>query len=288
MPGGRLRAPREFAAVEPEQRDDAEGHRAHRLHRAHRHRARHRAVAALDPRPLDALVGLAQAMPPTRGFAAALRRGEGLQVISEIKRRSPSKGDLNPDLDPAAWAAGYERGGAACLSVLTDEEFFGGSVADLQAARGACSLPVLRKDFTVSPHDVCDARLMGADCVLLIAAALSTDELVSFHGLATMIGLDVLVEIHDERELEAALAADASLIGVNQRDLVTFQVDHERAVRMASVIPDHAVKVAESGVRGADDAAALHAAGYHAVLVGETLVTSDDPAATIGLLRGMR
>jgi len=248
--------------------------------------ARHREVAALDERPLDELVGLASAMPPARRFAAALRRGDGLHVISEIKRRSPSKGDLNVGLDPAEWAATYERGGAACLSVLTDEEFFGGSVADLQAARAACSLPVLRKDFTVSVHDVCDARLMGADCVLLIAAALSTDELVSFHGLATMIGLDVLVEIHDERELESALAADATLIGVNQRDLVTFQVDHERAVRMASLIPDHAVKVAESGVRGADDAAALHAAGYHAVLVGETLVTSGDPAATVALLRG--
>lgn len=247
---------------------------------------RHREVAALDERPLDELVGLAEAMPPTRGFAAALRAGTGLHVISEIKRRSPSKGDLNPGLDPGEWAAGYERGGAACLSVLTDEEFFGGSVADLQAARAACSLPVLRKDFTVSPHDVCDARLMGADCVLLIAAALSVDELVSFHGLATMIGLDVLVEIHDERELEAALAADATLIGVNQRDLVTFQVDHERALRMASVIPAHAVKVAESGVRSAADAAALHAAGYDAVLVGETLVTSDDPAAAIARLRG--
>lgn len=248
--------------------------------------ARHREVASLDERPLDELVGLAAAMPPPRGFAAALRAGTGLQVISEIKRRSPSRGDLNPGLDPARWAAGYERGGAACLSVLTDQEFFGGSVADLQAARAACSLPVLRKDFTVSARDVCDARLMGADCVLLIAAALSVDELVSFHGLATMIGLDVLVEIHDERELEAALAADASLIGVNQRDLVTFEVDHERALRMASVIPAHAVKVAESGVRGAADAAALHAAGYHAVLVGETLVTSDDPAATVALLRG--
>lgn len=140
--------------------------------------ARHRELAARDERPLDELVGLAGAMPPTRGFTAALRTGEGLQVISEIKRRSPSKGDLNPDLDPAVWAAGYERGGAACLSVLTDEEFFGGSVTDLQAARAVCSLPVLRKDFTVSAHDVCDTRLMGADCVLLIAAALSTDELV--------------------------------------------------------------------------------------------------------------
>jgi indole-3-glycerol phosphate synthase len=225
-------------------------------------------------------------MPPARGFAAALRAVDGLQVISEIKRRSPSKGDLNIGLDPAAWAASYERGGAACLSVLTDVEHFGGSVADLQAARAACSLPVLRKDFTVSVRDVCDARLMGADCVLLIAAALDPDELVEFHGRATSIGLDVLVEIHDEHELAAALSAEATLIGVNQRDLVTFQVDHERAVRMAGVMPDHVVKVAESGVRGAEDAAALHAAGYHAVLVGETLVTSGDPAATIGLLRG--
>ena len=151
-------------------------------------------------------------------------------------------------------ASTYERGGAACLSVLTDEEYFGGSVADLQTARSACSLPVLRKDFTVGERDVLDARIMGADCVLLIAAALDRSELVSLHGLATEVGLDVLVEIHDEDELEHALAADATLIGVNQRDLVTFQVDHERAIRMAGVIPDDAVKVAESGVRGPDDA----------------------------------
>jgi indole-3-glycerol phosphate synthase len=209
-----------------------------------------------------------------------------LHVISEIKRRSPSKGDLNIGLDAAVLAGQYERGGASCLSVLTDVEFFGGSVADLQTARAACSLPVLRKDFTVSAHDVCDARIMGADCVLLIAAALSTDELVRFHRLAIEVGLDVLVEIHDERELEAALAADATMVGVNQRDLVTFQVDHERALRMAGVIPDGVVKVAESGVRGRDDAAALHAAGYHAVLVGETLVTSTDPADSVRLLRG--
>jgi indole-3-glycerol phosphate synthase len=179
----------------------------------------------------------------------------------------------------------YASGGATCLSVLTDVEFFGGSVADLQAARAACSLPVIRKDFTVSPFDVVDARLMGADCVLLIAAALSTSQVVDLHRLATDIGLDVLVEVHDEVELEAALAAEATLIGVNQRDLVTFQVDHERAVRMAAVIPDGVVKVAESGVRGPDDARSLRAAGYHAILVGETLVTSGDPAAALRSLR---
>jgi indole-3-glycerol phosphate synthase len=248
--------------------------------------ARHREQAAADTRPLEALTDRAAAMPPARGFAAALREGSGLHVISEIKRRSPSKGDLNIGLDAAELAAAYQRGGASCLSVLTDEEFFGGSVADLRTARDACTLPVLRKDFTVSLHDVCDARLMGADCVLLIAAALSRAELVDMHRLAVSIGLDVLVEIHDEAELEAALAAEATVIGVNQRDLVTFQVDHDRALRMAGVIPDDAVKVAESGVRGRDDAAALHAAGYHAVLVGETLVTSNDPADSVRLLRG--
>jgi indole-3-glycerol phosphate synthase len=246
---------------------------------------RHRELAAADDRPLDELVALARSLPAPRGFADALRADGPLHVISEIKRRSPSKGDLNIDLDPAAMAATYERGGASCLSVLTDVEFFGGSVADLQAARAACALPVIRKDFTVSLRDVCDTRIMGADAVLLIAAALTRDELVEMHALAVSIGLDVLVEIHDERELESALAADATLIGVNQRDLVTFEVDHERAVRMARTIPDHAVKVAESGVRGADDAAALRAAGYDAVLVGETLVTSADPADAIRLLR---
>ena len=246
--------------------------------------ARHREVAALDDRPLAGLVAQAQAMPAARGFRAALVDVPHLAVISEVKRRSPSKGDLNAGLDPAVLAGEYQRGGASCLSVLTDEEFFGGSIADLQAASGACALPILRKDFTVSTHDVVDARLMGADCVLLIAAALDAAELISFHQLAVEIGLDVLVEIHDEPELEVALAAGATLVGVNQRDLVTFQVDHERALRMAGVMPPGVVRVAESGVRGAADAASLHAAGYHAVLVGETLVTSGDPAAAIGEL----
>lgn len=248
---------------------------------------RHREVAAADTRHLDALIADTTGLPPARGFRAALAAVDHLAVISEIKRRSPSKGDLNAGLDPAALAATYERGGASCLSVLTDEEFFGGSIADLRAARAACSLPVVRKDFTVCAHDVVDARLMGADCVLLIAAALAPSHLAELHELATAIGLDVLVEIHDETELGHALEANATLVGVNQRDLVTFEVDHARAVRMAAVIPDQCVKVAESGVRGGDDARSLEAAGYHAVLVGETLVTSDDPAVAIRELIGL-
>lgn len=226
-------------------------------------------------------------MPATRGFRRALDEAEGIAVISEIKRKSPSKGDLFPGLDPAALAQDYARGGASCLSVLTDEEWFGGSVLDLQAARAATWLPVIRKDFTVDARDVVDARLMGADCVLLIAAALDDQELADFHALATEIGLDALVEIHDEPELERALAVNATLIGVNQRDLVTFEVDQERAVRMAPQMPAGVVRVAESGVRDASDSAALYRAGYHALLVGERLVKSGDPAAEIGKLRAV-
>lgn len=249
--------------------------------------AAHRTAAAGDARDIADLCLAAVAMGPTRGFRAALARdgAEHLAVISEIKRRSPSKGDLDAGLDPALLARRYESGGASCLSVLTDVDHFGGSVADLQAAHGATTLPTIRKDFTVSEGDVCDTRLMGADCVLLIAAALGRDELVRYHRLAVDIGLDVLVEIHDERELDVALAAGATTVGVNQRDLVTFQVDHERAVRMAGVIPDDVVKVAESGVRGPADARSLRDAGYHAILVGETLVTAADPTAALAALR---
>ena len=212
----------------------------------------HREVARRDLRVTNSLVQDCVGLPGARGFIDRIRRDaeSGLSVIAEIKRRSPSKGDLNAGLDPADIARLY-----------------------------------LRKDFTVSANDVLDARLMGADCVLLIAAALTVDELSSFHALATDIGLDVLVEIHDEAELEIALGVGASMIGVNQRDLVTFRVDHERAERMASLIPSEVVRVAESGVRDAADAGRLKAAGYHAVLVGESIVTSADPVGAVSLLR---
>jgi indole-3-glycerol phosphate synthase len=248
--------------------------------------AAHRARAAADPRPLEPLLERARAAAPARGFRAALAGPEGaLAVIAEIKRRSPSKGALAPDLDPSALATDYARGGAACLSVLTDVDHFGGSAADLQAARGAVALPVLRKDFTVSAHDVADARLMGADCILLIAAALDDAELRAFHALALELGLDALVEVHDEAEVARAVAVGASLVGVNQRDLVTFEVDTARAVRVAPLLPAGVVRVAESGITGPDDAKALVAAGYHAVLVGEHLVTNGDPAGAVAALR---
>ncbi len=245
----------------------------------------HRHRAAADTRPVENLLAQATAMEPARGFGRRLAETAGLAVIAEVKRRSPSKGVLVSDLDPAVLARAYESGGASCLSVLTDEPHFGGSSADLQAARAAVTLPVLRKDFTVDRRDVLDARLMGADAVLLIAAALADAELLELHRLALAVGLDALVEIHDEAELARAVAVGATLVGVNQRDLVTFEVDQQRAVRMAPLMPPGVVRVAESGVRSHDDAAALHAAGYHAVLVGESLVTSGDPETATRHLR---
>lgn len=242
----------------------------------------HRTRAASDDRCTDRLIEEVGDLAPARGFAAALGDGPRLRVISEIKRRSPSKGDLAPDLDPAELATTYASAGASALSVLTDVDHFGGSPADLMAARGAVDLPVLRKDFTVCANDVLDARIMGADAVLLIVAALDDAELADLDALAGQLGMDALVEVHDEAELERALAVTRGyLVGVNQRDLYTFAVDQQRAVRMAAAIPDGVVSVAESGVRGRDDAVALAGAGYDAVLVGEHLVTAADVAGTL-------
>lgn len=243
--------------------------------------AAHRAAAAEDDRDLDVLRAEALNRPQTRGFEAALRRADTVAVIAEVKRRSPSKGDLAPGLVPAELAASYQAGGAAAVSVLTDVEFFGGSPGDLRQARDAVDLPVLRKDFTVSEADVLDARIMGADALLLIAAALSAEELASYAGLARQVGIDALVEVHDEAETEIALAAGATLIGVNQRDLYTFEVDLDRARRVAAAMPDYVTRVAESGIRNGDDVRELADAGFAAVLVGETLVRSVDPAAAV-------
>lgn len=233
------------------------------------------------PRP-RVRIDEARQQAPARGFRAALAAPlDGIHVVAEVKRRSPSKGVLNADLDPSRLAEQYAEGGATCVSVLTDRDFFEGSPEDLAAARGAVELPVLRKDFTVFEGDVTDARIMGADAVLLIAAALDDAELRGFRELADEVGIDALVEVHDEAEVQRALAAEARLIGVNQRDLFTFEVDTDRAVRVANEIPDGVVKVAESGVRDGADARRLRDAGYHAVLVGETLVTSPDPIAAV-------
>lgn len=246
----------------------------------------HRRRADADDRPVGMLLEQCASLPPTRPFAESLASGSDLGVIAEVKRRSPSKGDLAADLDPARLASDYVAGGAVALSVLTDGPHFGGSPEDLAAARAAVGVPVLRKDFTVSVADVCDARLMGADAVLLIVAALTDDELATFAAVATDLGIATLVETHDEHEVERAFAATTpAVVGVNQRDLVSFEVDRERAVRVAAAIPRGVVKVAESGVRGVGDAEALAAAGYDAVLVGEHLVTDGNPRAAVERLR---
>lgn len=238
----------------------------------------HRKRAATDPRDVATLLERAARKRATtpRRFADALTRRSSLAVIAEIKRRSPSKGAIDESLDPVSLADEYERGGAACLSVLTDGPHFGGSAADLKAARSATSLPILRKDFTVCELDIVDAAWMGADAVLLIVAALSDDELRRFHEVAGQLSLDALIEVHDEAELERALAIDARLIGVNQRNLHTFAVDQDRAEQMMIRIPAGVVAVAESGIRGNEDARRLASAGYRAALVGEHLVRSTD------------
>ena len=259
--------------------------------------ARHRAAAVADARDqadlARAAVAAATTFPP-RDFRGALtaksgrkgagHHGGGLAVIAEVKRRSPSLGDLAPDLDPAELAAEYVAGGAACLSVLTDAESFGGSAGDLRAARAAVDVPVLRKDFTVCRADVYDARAMGADAVLLIAAALDQAELRDFGALTVDLGMTALFEVHDLAELEAVLKAGATVVGVNQRDLVTFEVDRRRAVELAAHIPAGVVKVAESGITGPDDARELARAGYDAVLVGQSLVSASDPTTAVKAL----
>jgi len=253
--------------------------------------AYHRARALADGRTSAEVARAVEAAPEPRPFVESLRSHRaaaagGIAVIAEVKRRSPSKGDLAPGLDPAVVAAAYERGGAACLSVLTDEAHFAGSAEDLVSARRAVAIPVLRKDFTVCERDVLDARAMGADAVLLIVAALDDLELASFTRVASEVGIAALVEVHDEVELERAIVAGASLVGVNQRDLRSFAVDTERAERVGAAIPAGVVKVAESGVRGAADAARLGAAGFDAVLVGESLVRAADAAAAVRELVG--
>ena len=232
----------------------------------------------------------AAAAPAPRDFAGALRREDGrLAVIAEIKRRSPSKGILAPGLDPAEAAAGYAAGGAAALSVLTDGPYFDGSLDDLRTARAACPLPVLRKDFTLDPLQVYEARAAGADAVLLIVAALPDDAvLAALLSLAGELGLATLVEVDDEPGLERALAAGAGVVGVTSRDLRTFGEDLGRAERLAALIPPTVISVAESAIRSPADAQRMADAGFSAVLVGEALVRSRDPESAVRAMAAVR
>jgi indole-3-glycerol phosphate synthase len=226
---------------------------------------------------------------PTRDFASALRRPDGrLAVVAEIKRRSPSKGELAPDLDPESTAKLYETGGAAALSVLTDKPFFGGTIVDLQTARAATALPALRKDFVLDEIQMFESRAVGADAVLLIVAAFRDDlVLADLHALALELGLAALVEAHDEREVERALGIGARIVGVNSRSLQTFAEDLAVAERLAGLLPADMTRVAESAVRSVDDARRMAEVGFDAVLVGEAFVRSPDPAGLVGAMAAL-
>jgi indole-3-glycerol phosphate synthase len=225
---------------------------------------------------LDELKAKAQAQPSAHDGARALR-GDGVAVIAEVKRSSPSKGALAAIADPAALAADYENGGASVISVLTERQRFGGSLQDLKEVRSRVDIPVLRKDFIVTSYQLWEARAHGADLALLIVAALEQDALVSLIERAESIGLTPLVEVHDEQETARALDAGARVIGVNARNLRTLEVDRTTFARVAPLIPDTVVRVAESGVRGPHDLIAYANAGADAVLVGESLVTGKNP-----------
>ena len=230
--------------------------------------------------PLDELKPRLADAPPTRGFRAAIEtrivRGEPA-VIAEAKKASPSKGVIRADFDPAAIARSYEQGGAACLSVLTDVDFFQGSDDYLQQARAACTLPVLRKDFVIDPWQIHEARHIGADAILLIAAILTTEQLQEFSALAHELGLDVLLEVHDGEELQRALQTDCRLIGINNRNLRSFETRLETTLELLDAIPDERIVVTESAIHTPDDVQRMRAAGVNAFLVGEAFMRADDP-----------
>lgn len=234
--------------------------------------------------PLAEVMARANDASPVRGFADALheRIGTGdAAVIAEIKKASPSKGVIRQDFRPAEIAMSYEFGGAACLSVLTDVDFFQGADAYLQQAREACTLPVLRKDFTIHPYQVYEARALGADCILLIVAALDDGQLVDLSGLALQLEMDVLVEVHDIDELERALQVPVPLIGINNRNLRTFEVSLENTLAMKDAVPRDRLLVTESGIIVAQDVATMRSAGVNAFLVGETFMRADEPGEAL-------
>jgi indole-3-glycerol phosphate synthase len=246
-------------------------------------------IAAEVERPFAELDAVARTQPPARGFAAALRAKIAAgrpAVVAEIKKASPSKGVLRQDFDPAAIAASYERAGAACLSVLTDRTFFQGASDYLAAARGACALPALRKEFIVDEYQIAESRALGADAVLLIAAALDDERMAALEGAALDYGMDVLVEVHDARELDRALKLRTPLIGVNNRNLRDFSVSLNTTISLLPRIPAERLVVTESGILAQRDVAQMRRHGVHAFLVGEAFMRAPDPGSALTALFG--
>jgi indole-3-glycerol phosphate synthase len=243
--------------------------------------------AAKRARPLEAVRAEAERAPPPRGFAAALRAevAAGVPaVIAEVKKASPSKGVLRADFDPAVIARAYAAGGAACLSVLTDRQFFQGAPEHLVAAREASGLPTLRKDFVVDPYQVYEARAIGADCILLIVAALADGSLRELEAAAGELGMDVLVEVHDRAELDRALALTTPLVGINNRNLRTFETRLETTLDLLPAIPSGRLAITESGILNRADVERMRAAGVNAFLVGEAFVRAADPGAALAAM----
>lgn len=243
--------------------------------------------AALATEPLARIEARARSAPPPRDFAGAIRaRIEAGRpaVIAEIKRASPSKGVIRTDYDPAAIARSYEKAGAACLSVLTDREFFQGDAAHLRQAREACGLPVLRKDFVVDPYQLFESRAMGADCILLIAAALEPATMAALESIALGLGMSVLVEVHDGAELAEALKLKTPLVGINNRDLRTFQTRLETTLELRASVPPGRVLVTESGILARENVGRLRAGGVNAFLVGEAFMRAADPGEELARL----
>jgi len=234
------------------------------------------AIAELQARAKD--------QSPVRGFKASMDRkiaaGQSA-VIAEIKKASPSKGVIRPDFTPSDIAASYAKGGAACLSVLTDEDYFQGHTDYLIAARGACELPVIRKDFIIDPYQVFEARAMGADCILLIVAALEDQQMRDLHDLATSLSMDVLVEAHDAEEVDRALALDLDLLGINNRNLRTFEVSLNTTLDLLPKIPEDVLLVTESGIHAPEDVALMRENAVHAFLVGESFMRAPDPGTEL-------
>ena len=237
-----------------------------------------RAEISAAKRPIDV-----KSAPPVRDFIAALR-AKRPAVIAEIKRASPSKGVLRQDFDPAAIAKSYEEGGAACMSVLTDREFFQGAPEHLSAARFACKLPALRKDFIIDPYQVYEARALGADCILLIVACLDDAQLGELEALAHRLGMAVLVEVHDAEELERGLKLKTPLLGINNRNLRTFETRLETTLALLPRVPPERIVVTESGILAPADVARMRASGVHTFLVGEAFMRAPDPGAALQTL----
>jgi indole-3-glycerol phosphate synthase len=248
---------------------------------------REEVAAARQAEPLEVIREAAELAPPPRDFLGAIRArlaADQPAVIAEIKKASPSKGVIRPDFRPAEIAKSYEQGGAACLSVLTDRQFFQGEPEYLQAARDACSLPVLRKDFMIDPYQVYEARAMGADCILLIVAALSLAQMQELEGLAMQLGMAVLVESHDAAELDQALQLKTSLIGINNRNLRSFEVSLQTTLGLLPRIGPDRIVVTESGILAPADVALMRQSGVNGFLVGEAFMRAAEPGKELARL----